>query len=100
MIKNENINKSVTEGLANAIKDFVETNNINDSEFQVTVIDPMSKVIIRLVKPDVMKLRAAEKTIYHGNHYDVFEFKCITAGSGILEYDECLTDEYRYKCSM
>jgi hypothetical protein len=68
-------------------------------EINVTVVDPAKKVIIRIFNWNVESNREAEHTIYHGDRYDVFVWNCVTRTSGILEYDDVLTDEYHYKCS-
>lgn len=99
MEKLANTNKEVTYTVSLAIKSFMEKNHLKEDELSVTVIDPSNKVLIRVPNGNVQLLREAEKTIYHGWRFDVFEFKCITGKSGILEYDSVLTDEYRYKCS-
>jgi len=80
-----------------AIANFLEKNSLSKDDIQVTELSP-SRVIIRVPKGNVQMLREAEKTIYHGWHFDVFTFQCMTGKSGSLEYDDVLTDEYRYKC--
>ncbi len=99
MVKLENINKEVTSSVATAIKSFMQKNNLTENELQVTVIDPMSKVIIRVFNFDMERAKYASSTIYHGDLFDVFTYTIITRTSGILEYDDVLSDEYKFKCS-
>lgn len=99
MEKLANTNKEVTTTVADAIKSFIDKTNLSEDAISVTVIDPSCKVIIRVPNGNVQLLREAEKTIYHGSLFDVFTFQCITGKSGILTYDDVLTDEYKYKCS-
>lgn len=82
-----------------AVKDFLRKNNLKEDNIKVTVLDPASKAIIRVFNGNVQMLRNAEKTIYHGSIFDIFSFLCTTGKSGILEYDEVSTDEYRFKCA-
>lgn len=86
MISKNNINKEVTETVANAIESFMKNNNLTEDQINVTVIDPMSKVIIRVPNGNVQLLREAEKHIYHGSDVELFKFQCITGKSGILSY--------------
>lgn len=97
MVKLENINKEVTSSLATAIKSFMKTNNLSENDLQVTVIDPVSKVIIRVFNFDIKRAKYASSTIYHGDSFDVFTYTIITRTSGILEFDDVLTDDYQYK---
>ena len=87
MVKLENINKEVTSSLATAIKSFTEKNNLTENDIQVTVIDPMSKVIIRVFNFDMERAKYAAGTIYHGDSSDVFTYTIVTRTSGILEFD-------------
>ena len=99
MEKKDYINKEVTLSVSRAIESFMSKNGLKEDEINVTVIDPAKKVIIRIFNWNVESNREAEHTIYHGDHYDVFVWNCVTRTSGILEYDDVLTDEYHYKCS-
>ena len=100
MEKKNYINKEVTSTVIEAIESFMSKNHLTEDKITVTVIDPASKVIIRVPSWDIELNRNAEHTIYHGNRFDVFVWNCVTRTSGILEYDDTLTDEYRYKCSQ
>ena len=81
-----------------AIANFLEKNGLKKEDIQVTELDENKGVIIRVPNGNVQMLREAENTIYHGWHFDVFTFQCMTGKSGSLKYDSTLTDEYRYKC--
>ena len=85
MIKFENINKEVTDSLATAIKSFMKTNNLTENDIQVTVLDPMSKVIIRVFNFDMERAKYAASTIYHGDLLDIFTYTIVTRTSGIFE---------------
>jgi len=87
MVKLENINKEVTSSLATAVKSFIQANNLTENDIQVTVIDPMSKVIIRVFNFDMERAKYAAGTIYHGDSSDVFTYTIVTRTSGILEFD-------------
>ena len=99
MEKKDYINKEVTLTVSRAIESFMSKNGLKEDEINVTVVDLAKKVIIRIFNWNVESNREAEHTIYHGEHYDVFVWNCVTRTSGILEYDDVLTDEYYYKCS-
>lgn len=99
MEKKDYINKEVTLTVSRAIESFMSKNSLKEDEINVTVVDPAKKVIIRIFNWNVESNREAEHTIYHGDRYDVFVWNCVTRTSGILEYDDVLTDEYHYKCS-
>jgi len=99
MEKKDYINKEVTLTVSRAIESFMSKNGLKEDEINVTVVDPAKKVIIRIFNWNVESNREAEHTIYHGDRYDVFIWNCVTRTSGILEYDDVLTDEYHYKCS-
>ena len=99
MEKKDYINKEVTLTVSRAIESFMSKNGLKEDEINVTVVDPAKKVIIRIFNWNVESNREAEHTIYHGDSYDVFVWNCVTRTSGILEYDDVLTDEYHYKCS-
>lgn len=99
MEKKDYINKEVTLTVSRAIESFMSKNGLKEDEINVTVVDPAKKVIIRIFNWNVESNREAEHTIYHGDRYDVFVWNCVTRTSGILEYDDVLTDEYHYKCS-
>lgn len=99
MEKKGYINKEVTLTVSRAIESFMSKNGLKEDEINVTVVDPAKKVIIRIFNWNVESNREAEHTIYHGDRYDVFVWNCVTRTSGILEYDDVLTDEYHYKCS-
>lgn len=99
MEKKDYINKEVTLTISRAIESFMSKNGLKEDEINVTVVDPAKKVIIRIFNWNVESNREAEHTIYHGDRYDVFVWNCVTRTSGILEYDDVLTDEYHYKCS-
>ena len=92
------LNKKVTLSVMTAVENFIKNNNLDDSTLDFTPMDTTSKVMIRFYKGDVNSLREMEKTIYHGVAYDVYTFRCITGKSGVLEYDDVLTDEYYCKC--
>lgn len=85
MVKFENINKEVTDSLATAIKSFIQKNNLTENDIQVTVIDPMSKVIIRVFNFDMDRAKYAASIIYHGDLLDVFTYTIVTRTSGIFE---------------
>ena len=99
MEKKDYINKEVTLTVSRTIESFMSKNGLKEDEINVTVVDPAKKVIIRIFNWNVESNREAEHTIYHGDSYDVFVWNCVTRTSGILEYDDVLTDEYHYKCS-
>ena len=82
-----------------ALKNFLEKNQLKEEDVKViTELEDNQGVIIRVPNGNVQMLREAETTIYHGQRFDVFTFQCLTGKSGRLQYDDVLTDEYRYKC--
>ena len=85
-----------------AVKNFIDKNSLTEDDINIYVLKENRKLLIRVFSSDwdVQKSRAAEKTIYHGWHFDVFTWKCLTRTSGELEYDDVLTDEYKFKCSI
>ena len=87
--------------VALAVESFLRKNFLTSDKIQVTVLDKQKKVIIRVFDENwnMEKNRDASKTIYHGWRFDVFDWTPNTRTSGTLEFNDCLTDEYRYKCS-
>ena len=81
-----------------AVANFIKKNGLKEEDIRVTELDENKGVIIRVPGGNVEMLREAEKTVYHGQNFDIFTFQCMTGKSGSLNYDSTLTDEYRYKC--
>lgn len=97
----DQIEKKASYTVALAVESFLMKNFLDSDKIQVTVLDKDKKVIIRVFDDNwsMEKNRDASKTIYHGWRFDVFEWTPNTRTSGTLQFDDCLTDEYRYKCS-
>lgn len=96
----DKIEKESSYTVALAVESFLGKNCLSPEDIQITVLNKKEKVIIRIFNKDwnIESNRKAEKTIYHGWRFDVFTWTCQTRSSGILEYDDVLTDEYRFKC--
>lgn len=82
-----------------AISDFLESNNFSLEDISVTVIEKNRKLIIRVPSWNVKKNRDAEKTIYHGTNFDIFEWVCMTSKSGMLAYNDDMSYDYKLHCS-
>ena len=84
-----------------AVKNFLDDNSLTLDDVSIYTLKKDRKVLIQVHSSDwnIQKNRDNEKTIYHGWHFDVFTWTCQTRSSGVLEYDDVLTDEYKYKCS-
>ena len=84
-----------------AVKNFLDDNSLTLDDVSIYTLKKDRKVLIQVHTSDwnIQKNRDSEKTIYHGWYFDVFTWKCLTRTSGELEYDDVLTDEYKYKCS-
>ena len=93
------LEKDTCKSTALAVASFIKENNLIEDKVSITPINK-KKVILRSYLWSIDDNRSAEKTIYHGEDYDVYSWTCNTRTSGTLEYDDVLTDEYHNKCSM
>ena len=80
------------------ICDFLEKNNFSLEDISVTIIEKNKKLIIRVPSWNVNKNREAEKYIYHGTRFDIFEWVCMTSKSGMLAYNDDMTYDYKLHC--
>ena len=83
-----------------AVKNFLHNNSLTSDDVSIYTLKKDRKVLIQVHTSDwnIQKNRDSEKTIYHGWRFDVFTWTCQTRSSGVLEYDDVLSDEYRFKC--
>ncbi|MBQ3414820.1 MAG: hypothetical protein IJH39_05640 [Clostridia bacterium] len=84
-----------------ALNDFITKNNLSEDKVSVSVCPATKKIIVRIFDTEwtVEKNRSAQNTVYHGQAADIYTWCCFTRTSGMLEFDDYLTDEYHYKCS-
>ena len=82
-----------------ALKDFITKNNLSEDKVNVSVCPKAKKIIIQIFESGwtVEKNRSAQNTIYHGQCADIYTWTCFTRSSGMLEFDDILTDEYMLK---
>lgn len=81
-----------------AIFNFLEDNKLSLEDISVTILKENKKLLIRVPSWNVSINREAEKNIYHGAHYDIFFWTCMTSKSGILEWNEDVTYDYKLHC--
>lgn len=90
------IKKDGSSSLAEAVKNFIRENGLNEDKVTVSIIDKNS-VILRSYFWTINNNRSAEETIYHGESCDIFSWECMTRTSGKLYYDTDLSLDYMYK---